>query len=415
MTDTYTMTYTSTSTPTYTPTYTDTPVNSPTNTPTYTPTNTASPTFTSTYTMTDSPTSTYTKTDTPTFTMTFTPTDTPTATPSYTMTYTSTCTPSITPTLPPFPYTISIGVYNSAGELVKTIAVKPASTLMGSVDFSEGTNTNPTTVIPGQPLSIYLPGLITPDDMSQTGTAFSWDGTTNAMQPAASGSYYIKIQQVDTYNHVSVLIKDFSVMQVEQYVELLVYNSAGEIVYDYKQYTTAPNNVTLQLADIIPVQKSGNNNIQVVYGPGLLDYINWNGLNNSGVAVGSGTYEVKIISRTIEGTEVTASKTVIVLSEGSKYLGDIKAYPNPYTGAGSLTFAWTSSYPGRMTIRVYNISGELVRTLNGDLAAGTLPWDCTTAAGSAVSQGYYIAVLTSTDSEGYINQKMVKFVITNKP
>lgn len=347
--------------------------------------------------------------------MTFTPSDTPTATPSYTMTYTSTCTPTITPTQPPFPYTISIGVYNSAGELVKTIAVKPASTLMTVVDFSEGANTSPTTVVPGQPLSIYLPGMITPDDMGQTGTVFTWDGTTNAMQPAASGSYYIKIEQVDTYGHVAVLIKDFSVMQVEQYVELLVYNSAGEIVYDYKQYTTAPNNVTLQLADIIPVQKSGNNNIQVVYGPGLTDYINWNGLNSNGVAVGSGTYEVKIISRTLEGTEVTASKTVIVLSEGSKYLDNIKAYPNPYTGTGVLTFAWTSSYPGRIIIRVYNISGELVRTLGGDLAAGSLTWDCTTGAGNSVSQGYYVAVLTSTDTQGYINQKMVKFVITNKP
>jgi len=286
---------------------------------------------------------------------------------------------------------------------------------MTVVDFSEGANTSPTTVVPGQPLSIYLPGMITPDDMGQTGTVFTWDGTTNAMQPAASGSYYIKIEQVDTYGHVAVLIKDFSVMQVEQYVELLVYNSAGEIVYDYKQYTTAPNNVTLQLADIIPVQKSGNNNIQVVYGPGLTDYINWNGLNSNGVAVGSGTYEVKIISRTLEGTEVTASKTVIVLSEGSKYLDNIKAYPNPYTGTGVLTFAWTSSYPGRIIIRVYNISGELVRTLGGDLAAGSLTWDCTTGAGNSVSQGYYVAVLTSTDTQGYINQKMVKFVITNKP
>ena len=415
VTDTFTMTYTATDTPTYTPTFTDTPVNSATDTPTYTPTFTASPTYTFTFTMTDTPTSTDTPTATPTITMTFTPTDTPTNTPTFTMTYTRTNTPTITPTLPPFPYTISIGVYNSAGELVKTVAVEPASTLLTTVDFSEGSNTDPTTVIPGQPLTMYLPGMITPDDMGQTGTAFTWDGTTNAKQPAASGSYYIKIQQVDTYNHVSVLIRDFSVMQVEQYVELIVYNSAGEIVYDHKQYTNAPNNVTLRLADIIPVQKGGNNNIQVIYGPALTDYITWNGLNSNGVAVESGTYEIKILSRTLEGSEVTASKTVIVLSEGSKYLDNIKAYPNPYTGTGNITFAWTSAYTGKITIRIYNMSGEIVRTLSGDLGAGSLAWNCTNGAGSLVSQGYYVAVLTSQDDQGYVNNKIVKFAITNKP
>jgi hypothetical protein len=415
-TDTYTMTYTSTNTPTYTPTYTDTPVNSATDTPTYTATNTASPTSTDTYTMTDTPTFTYTRTDTPTFTMTDTPTSTYTATPTFTPTYTFTNTPTITPTQPPFPYTILIGVYNSAGELVKTIASEPASNLFTTVDFSVGTNSNPSSMLPGQLLDIYIPNLMTPNNEGAVGTLFTWDGTTNGQQPVASGSYYIKLQQVDTYNHVSVLIKQFSFLQEQQFVELLVYNSAGEVVYDSKQYTNlAPTVVTLKLADIIPVQKSGNNNIQVIYGPALTDYISWNGKNNDGDAVGSGTYEIKILSQTLEGTVVTASKTVVVLSEGSKYLDNIKAYPNPYTGTGVLTFAWTSGETGIITIKIYNISGEMVRSLTGNLAAGTLTWDCKTGSGYNVSQGYYVAVLSATDSEGYVNYKTVKFAITNKP
>ena len=348
--------------------------------------------------------------------MTDTPTSTYTATPTFTPTYTFTNTPTITPTQPPFPYTILIGVYNSAGELVKTIASEPASNLFTTVDFSVGTNSNPSSMLPGQLLDIYIPNLMTPNNEGAVGTLFTWDGTTNGQQPVASGSYYIKLQQVDTYNHVSVLIKQFSFLQEQQFVELLVYNSAGEIVYDSKQYTNlAPTVVTLKLADIIPVQKSGNNNIQVIYGPALTDYISWNGKNNDGDAVGSGTYEIKILSQTLEGTVVTASKTVVVLSEGSKYLDNIKAYPNPYTGTGVLTFAWTSGETGIITIKIYNISGEMVRSLTGNLAAGTLTWDCKTGSGYNVSQGYYVAVLSATDSEGYVNYKTVKFAITNKP
>jgi flagellar hook assembly protein FlgD len=296
-----------------------------------------------------------------------------------------------------------IGVYNSAGELVKTIASEPASNLFTTVNFSVGTNLSPSSMLPGQLLDIYIPNLITPSNMGAAGTLFTWDGTTNGQQPVSSGSYYIKLQQVDTYNHVSVLIKEFSFLQEQQFVELLVYNSAGEIVYDSK------------LADIIPVQKSGNNNIQVIYGPALTDYISWNGKNNDGKAVGSGTYEIKILSQTLEGTAVTASKTIVVLSEGSKYLDNIKAYPNPYTGTGGLTFAWTSGETGIITIKIYNISGEIVRSLTGDLAAGALTWDCKTGSGYNVSQGYYVAVLSATDSEGYENYKTVKFAITNKP
>src|ERR1035437_8193500 len=417
-TNTYTSTFTCTPTYTATPTYTKTSTATPTVTQTDVFTATVTPTITDTYTMTF--TRTFTNTSTDTFTSTYTPTATPTRTqtPTFTQTYTLSSTPTITATIPPFPYLITLGVYNEAGELVRTIATKPASTAMSGAVFSIGGDIHATTLIPGgTPLSIYMPGIEIPETLGSVGTTFNWDGRTDGGQPVTPGPYYIKISQKDTYDHVMVLIKDFAVLQVEQYVQMVIYNSSGEIVRTIRKDTRPPDVMTLTTADVIVVKKTGSD-IMINYGPGSVEYLKWDGKNSQGMAVTSGTYEVQLTSRTLSGNVSVVSKTVNILSEGnSKYVGDIKAYPNPYHGGGSMTFEWVSTGSlGEMTINIYNINGELIRSLRNRLEAGSLTWDGYTSGNELTSHGYYICIFTAKNTDGYVVQKKLKIaVLANGP
>jgi hypothetical protein len=65
--------------------------------------------------------------------------------------------------------------------------------------------------------------------------------------------------------------------------------------------------------------------------------------------------------------------------------------PNPFNPVTSIRFAAPSE--GRVSVRVYNVRGELVRTLlDGGVAAGehSLVWDGTDDRGAAVSSGVYL-------------------------
>jgi hypothetical protein len=424
-TPTYTLTYTYTNTPTYTATttmsytYTMTPTYTPTQSPTDTATDT--PTFTYTATPTFTPTYTPTYTMTPTYTCTPTPTDTPTdtstftATPTATPTFTNTMSPTITPTTPPFPYIITIGVYNSAGELVKDIISTPASQAFSDVILSIGVSSTANIITPGSALSIYLPGVTMPSNVSSSGSTFVWDGTSNASQFVSSGDYYIKIEQKDQYGHTEVMTKSVMVMKIEEYIELNIYNSAGELVRSIRDYTSSlPDKVALRMEDTLVIKHDGTK-IPIYYGQNPTDILTWDGRNSQGVSVSRGTYEVQVIvkSNTMEAT-LEASKTIVVLSEGMKYFYDAKVYPNPYIGKGQLTFAWSASGTGWVNVYIRNLSGELVTTLNAKLEDGSVTWNVKTGDGHSIAHGLYVCEFMAKNDEGYISKKALKFFIMNK-
>src|SRR5579871_901439 len=177
LTTTPTLTPTSTATSTVTSTLTASPSATPSGTPTWTATRTSTMTVSDTPTVTDSftpsstPTRTFTVTATPTVTdsPTRTPSATPTSTPSppATATLTSTPTlsppPSLTPTITltftptatviPAPVALRIGVYNGAGELIKTLLVTSVSVPVESLQLSSSVETSLESVI-----SVYVQG-----------------------------------------------------------------------------------------------------------------------------------------------------------------------------------------------------------------------------------------------------------------
>jgi flagellar hook assembly protein FlgD len=109
-----------------------------------------------------------------------------------------------------------------------------------------------------------------------------------------------------------------------------------------------------------------------------------------------------------------ASKTVVVLREEKLYFDKVEAIPNPAfadeNNLSNITIKWTlqSFETGKISIKIYNIAGEIVRHITGDLAAGSLQWDMKTDNGNYVSRGIYVCVIEGKNSEGYKDMKILK-------
>jgi hypothetical protein len=94
-------------------------------------------------------------------------------------------------------------------------------------------------------------------------------------------------------------------------------------------------------------------------------------------------------------------------SGGATGVGDMpglafsaKSYPNPFNP--STKIAYTLTRPGQVSIKIYNVRGELVRTLldgQVDNTAGSVTWLGDDNRGQKVASGVYFYQLRSTDGE----------------
>jgi flagellar hook assembly protein FlgD len=348
--------------------------------------------------------------------MTATNTPTNTASASITNTMTNTQTQTITITPVPFPYVMNISVYNEAGELVKVIANTTTSQEAQQVQLLvNGNQTNVVSPGSGNALTILLPNVETPDQQKTSGSTFSWDGTNSAGQDVANGAYYIKETTTDPYGHTNIITKPVTVINASQYVQVNIFNTAGELVATVSQAYDGSGPLSLNISNT-----SGNTNYALPVGqgaPGITiyytstEFLPWDGKNSQGDYVASGVYEVQLVVKTSTGSNVIVSKPVTLLNEGSAdVLGTVKTLPNPYTGDTTtpLKFTWQPSAGGTIKIKIYNIAGELVRTLVGDLGAAAINWDLKGVGGQTVSSGTYICVVEGADNNGNKKTKIVK-------
>jgi hypothetical protein len=109
---------------------------------------------------------------------------------------------------------------------------------------------------------------------------------------------------------------------------------------------------------------------------------------------------------------------VIPMPLARDVMGDIRVVPNPYKGSADWE-EWTGSgarlgklffmnLPGKCTVRIYTIAGDLVRTLeHNDVTYGALGWDLTGEAGVLVASGIYVYHVDAPD----YGEKIGKFAV----
>ena len=435
-TPTVTLTITPTYTPTVTPTWTWTPQFSPTPTDTFTPTLTFTPTntitntntptvtltvtptntWTWTITVTDTftPTPSFTFTPTPTPTLTVTPTWTPTLTctptptntwtpsPTFTPTVTPTFTPTITLTVTPSPTplgaVIEVGVYNSAGELVFQFPVQNLPGQGLDVELAPNgpitsLNSSVTILVNGQPVG-------------------TWNGVNADGTPVSNGQYYVKVDQsnsgvVTSATQPIVVNRDLAHMTVN------VYNEAGEIVaHLLTQTTDAPGTVISSVSlstDVVQPHGSGSDSQVVIKtGSGQVLAV-WNGCNDQGQALAGGTYYIEIDDQTGVGDDSEITEPVAVLAPSGNG-GVMVAEPNEVPLSQPLVlFTDNDTTSVTLKVSVYDLDGELVKTLVGAPGSNQATWDS-----SYVASGFYIARVSAFDSANQARgQKILRILVVH--
>lgn len=387
-----TVTLTSTPTPTATCTVSNTPVDTATESSTASPTATVTSTATASPTFTPSPTITFTSTATGTATTTFTFTTTftnsPTATVSPTWTSSPTASPSPTP-LPPF--SVTVKVFNSAGEEVWF-----SSLPVGLYQMPLSMQALNPVFIPdaGEKGSVLLTG---------SDQVLQWDGMSSNGQGLSSGSYQMVVYMKDPFGNESTLGASLTVLRAPTQTMVGIYNSAGELVRHFNSGTTAPEFLRVDAPTLVagaPVAIKWSD----LSGGGVV----WDGLNDQGQLVNSGSYMVRIQREESGKAPVILTSAVTVLNAPSALLANAFAAPQPVRGGGQqvlqLHFPSLSS-ASTVHLRFYGISGELVGQGSG--SGPRVDW----AVPGTLASGTYLCQVLAEDGQGRREMRVIKWAV----
>lgn len=105
----------------------------------------------------------------------------------------------------------------------------------------------------------------------------------------------------------------------------------------------------------------------------------------------------------IAGSELATGRIYRLFSPAValETLAEVKVYPNPYkpnSGLGHTRITFTNLM-NDSTVKIYTLTGELVRTLRDELALGEVAWDAANENSQKVASGLYIFLVESSDSK----------------
>ncbi len=409
ITDSPTVTLTGTSTDTSTPTATATTLYSSTST--YTATNTATASVTATITLTS--TITVTPSVTLTSSMTWSPSLTLTPSQSFTQTHTATVTATNTPVMT----NLELKVYNEAGEVVKTFSNVLVLGGFSGIQLSSGSGS-----------TIFDPSTgIFDIEVISSGNVYHipWDGKSDLGYTVDSGQYVLKAdipgKPADT------VTMGLTVLKAGDYLTVSVYTTSGELVKQlYSSYLVQGQLGSMKLtSNLLQIsnQPTGTTMIGInifsstgqlmADGLGSLNQarLTWDGTTALGNYVQSGEYLIKI-EQVYNHQHDVVVQSVTVLSSNLSGFMDASVYPNPYlsTPDHKLWFKVTLQDQSNLTVRIYDVVGELVNTLSLPAAGpgiATLGWDVNNAAA-----GLYVGIVEA-DSQvsGQTQKKSLKISI----
>jgi hypothetical protein len=411
-TATNTNTFTSTFTSTSTPTFTNTLMNTATNTNTFT--NTATSTSTATFTYTRTPTPTFTFSSTPTLTDTSTPTNTFTRTDTNTSTSTPTSTPTITqtstPTFTPTPvgqFAVSVNVYNSAGEVVKTILLKHFVQAVNNISTSSNSITSLTG--PGGVIEIYYEGVL----------IGAWDGSDNSGKPVSNGTYRIQVDSTSTTGVVTTVSQQVLVNRGLATISVNVFNSAGEVVrtlYQEVQESNDSQMTSMNLSTNVfrpgssPALGASNVQILVMASSSATVTLLWNGASDAGTMVTPGQYSIEVHWTNGQGSVADIKRQILVMA-GSDEVGMVVARPNELMmnkGINTTTFDGSKvANAVSLKVKVFTVTGELVAALSSPPGIPMISWNAT-----GLASGIYISSVQAFDgSDNMVHQQFVKVLM----
>jgi len=294
-------------------------------------------------------------------------------------------------------FTVRIGVYNEAGEVVKQFPVEHFSQPIDNISLkADNVITSLYDVI-----GVYYQGYL-------IGT---WDGTNARNDPAPNGVYHIKIDNIDSLGVVKSTTQQATVSRTLYRSSILIYNEVGEVVRHLYSYVDDPGQGTIdgvQLSTSVfrpsyAPSAGAPSQLNITMSNGTT--VVWDGRNDGGTIVQSGQYFVEIHSYDGQGGETQLTQRVSVQGgDRTNGAGTVTARPNLINPvqAGPITFVSDALVSMTLRVSLYTMAGELVRIIDGPSGQNTASWD-----GLYVASGTYLAVVESRDVQGGLANKQV--------
>jgi uncharacterized repeat protein (TIGR01451 family) len=302
-------------------------------------------------------------------------------------------------------YTVSINVYNSAGEVVKTLSVKEYSSPINSESL-QASNTITTLQGPGSEIEIYYDGTL----------LGIWDGSTNNGNPATNGTYQIKVDSVSSTGTVTSVSQQATVNRQLSNITATIYNSAGEVVRTL--YNVVDDAIGTQMTNVnlsanvfnpgVGTNGNGTNLKILITTSGTPVTLTWDGTNNSATNVTPGTYTIELHWDNGEGQTTNITRSVVVMGGGAS--GTVIAEPNVLEPSQTMTTTFNGAgitNASTLNIKIYTIAGQLVTTTTGGAGTASAAWDAT-----GIASGIYIASVQVLDANGgVIKQQLLKILV----
>lgn len=333
-----------------------------------------------------------------TSTCTYTPTSTRTSTSTITNTWTVSPTYTASPTVSPTPiFEMIIDVYNSAGEVVKHLMVT------GSYSVPDNFTINNSTFSPddGGKAQIIV---------DQTTTY--WDGTNDQNLAVQNGIYYVKVDVVDKYGINHTLVQAVTVLTNSISAEFRIYNSAGEVVKNIPVTLASTGSSVLTAgAKVFAPGKSSSGALNTVEFTYMGQEIKWDGTNDPGQIVDNGVYTAAIVTTDKNAYTTVATAEITVLHDAYELLNNLRIIPNPVNNANNtvLHIKYDAVSGAKITAKIYNMAGELVKVLQDNTNAGEVVWDL--SVDRKIAGGLYVAVISAGTDSGMRKTIIGKFVI----
>lgn len=115
----------------------------------------------------------------------------------------------------------------------------------------------------------------------------------------------------------------------------------------------------------------------------------------SAVSMGGPTFPSSALSGGPFSLAAGGAPAVIIIEAASATLGAARCYPVPFKPSAGHTRITFTGLTRQARVRVYTVSGELVRTLEKNDSGETLEWDVRNSRGENVASGVYVFTVKS--------------------
>jgi uncharacterized repeat protein (TIGR01451 family) len=310
-------------------------------------------------------------------------------------------------------YVVKITIFNSAGELVKTLNTYELASAISNFSVVDNViQTDQDTV------KILYQGM----------TLDAWDGTNIYGNKVSNGTYFIEVNSTDPFGVTTTVTQQATVLLGSNLMQFMVFNEAGETVMTLsKQQIESLIGGPLQAADYdlgkvtfsttVITPSYGNptgkdSSVLVTLGSGRS--FRWEGVNDGGKILTSGQYILTFKSQISGKAEQNVSEQVTVLNANSSPIEKVVVKPNPVylNQTQKVVFAVTVNAPqaNNVQVKIYTLAGELVghALMNDTGNLGQVSWDLS---GVNIASGMYFADIELREGNQVLDRKIVKLAI----